>query len=177
MRLGETSLVGAYVIEPDPLRDVRGWFARTFDRAELEACGLETGIVQCSLSGNAVRGTLRGLHYQTPPHAEAKFVSCIRGGAYDVAVDLRPESSTYRAWFAVELTAENHRLLYVPPGCAHGFQTLLDDTELLYQITHEYVPAAARGVRWDDPAFAIEWPAVERRTMSERDATYPDYRG
>lgn len=170
-------MAGSHVVEPERIQDARGFFARTFSADEFAAHGLDARVEQCSTSFNARRGTLRGLHYQATPHAEAKLVRCTRGAIYDVAVDLRADSPTYLRWVAAELTADNGRALYVPEGCAHGFQTLADASEVLYQISSAYVPEAARGVRWDDPAFAIEWPPAPPggRTMAERDAQYPDF--
>jgi dTDP-4-dehydrorhamnose 3,5-epimerase len=171
----ETPLRGAFVIEPELLEDARGFFARTWCGRELEARGLVTRIAQCSTSFNKKKGTLRGMHYQAAPFAETKIVRCTRGSLYDVIIDLRPGSATLRQHFAVVLTAENRKMLYVPAGFAHGFQTLEDDTEVLYQISEFYSSAHARGVRWDDPAFGIRWPADER-TIVDRDRTYPDFR-
>jgi dTDP-4-dehydrorhamnose 3,5-epimerase len=173
----ETPVVGALVVEAQRIEDERGFFARTFSNEEFAARGLDARVDQCSTSFNARAGTLRGLHYQAPPHGEAKLVRCTRGAIYDVAVDLRPGSSSYLRWLGVELTAENGRGLFVPEGCAHGFQTLVDATEVLYQMSTPYVPTAGRGVRWDDPAFGIEWPPPppDGRTMSARDADYPDF--
>jgi dTDP-4-dehydrorhamnose 3,5-epimerase len=177
MRFEESPLPGAWTIELDPLADERGWFARTFDAREFRARGLDPEVVQCSASFNARRDTLRGMHYQAEPHGESKLVRCVRGAIFDVVVDLRPESPTHRRWHGVQLSAENHRALYVPVGLAHGFQTLVDGCEVHYQMNRGYVPDAARGVRWDDPAFAIEWPpAGDGRTISERDRAHPDYR-
>jgi dTDP-4-dehydrorhamnose 3,5-epimerase len=175
MRFSETPLDGAWVIELDPLGDERGWFARTFDAEEFSAHGLEPAVVQCNASFNARPGTLRGLHYQAEPHGESKLVRCVRGAIFDVAVDLRPEAASYRRWHGVELSADNRRAFYIPPGMAHGFQTLTEDCEVLYQMGHRYVAWAARGVRWDDPALAIRWPEVEGgRVISQRDLSYPD---
>jgi dTDP-4-dehydrorhamnose 3,5-epimerase len=144
---------------------------------EFASRGLDTRVDQCSTSFNAREGTLRGMHYQVAPHGESKLVRCTRGAIYDVAVDLRPDSSTYLGWFGLELSADNGCALFVPEGCAHGFQTLADTSEVLYQISTPFVPDAARGVRWDDPAFGIEWPAAPPggRTMASRDAGYPDF--
>ncbi len=170
-------MAGALVVEAEPIEDERGHFARTFSSEEFAARGLDARVGQCSTSFNARAGTLRGLHYQAAPHGEAKLVRCTRGAIYDVAVDLRSDSPTYRDWVGVELTADNARALFVPDGCAHGFQSLVDATEVLYQISTPYVQAAARGVRWNDPAFGVEWPAAppKGRTMSARDAEYPDF--
>jgi dTDP-4-dehydrorhamnose 3,5-epimerase len=176
VRLVETPLAGAYVVELDLLGDERGWFARTYDEAWFEEHGLDPVGVQCNSSFNAARDTLRGMHYQAPPYGEAKLVRCVRGAIWDVGVDLRPGSDSYREWHGVELTADNRRGLYLPAGLAHGFQTLTEDCEVQYLMGHVYVPEAGRGVRWDDPAFAIDWPAPHgERTMSEKDAAYPDF--
>jgi dTDP-4-dehydrorhamnose 3,5-epimerase len=172
----ETPIAGAILIELEPLSDERGSFARTFAVGEFAAHGLETRVVQCNTSTNVHAGTLRGLHYQLPPYAEAKLVRCVRGSLYDVVVDLRPESPTYCAWHGVELSASNLRMLFVPAGLAHGFQTLEDDTEVLYQMSEEYSAEYARGVRWDDPVFGIQWPDTDVRTISERDRDYADFR-
>jgi dTDP-4-dehydrorhamnose 3,5-epimerase len=174
--LEETRLAGAFVIEIEPLRDERGFFARTFDRELLERHGLAADVIQSSVSFNERAGTLRGMHYQAEPHGEEKLVRCTRGAVLDVIVDLRPESPTYCEWLAVELDERSRRALYIPRGIAHGFQTLADSSELLYQMSTPYVPGAGRGVRWDDPAFGIEWPEPPAgRIMSERDRTYPDF--
>lgn len=176
MRFVEAPLHGAHVVELDLLGDERGWFARTYDEALFVQRGLEPVGVQCNSSFNAARGTLRGLHFQRAPHAEPKLVRCVRGAIWDVGVDLRRDSPTYRRWHAVELTADNRRGFYLPAGLAHGFQTLTDDCEVHYLMGHVYVPEAAAGVRWDDPAFAIEWPAPHgERTISARDRSYPDF--
>jgi dTDP-4-dehydrorhamnose 3,5-epimerase len=171
----ETPIAGAILIELEPLSDERGSFARTFAVDEFAAHGLETRVVQCNTSTSVRAGTLRGLHYQVPPYAEAKLVRCVRGSLYDVVVDLRPESPTYCAWYGLELSASNLLTLFVPAGLAHGFQTLEDETEVLYQMSEQYSAEHARGVRWDDPAFAIEWPDVGERTISDRDRDYADF--
>jgi len=176
MRLVETPLAGAFVVELEQRRDERGWFARTYDEQLFAERGLEPVGVQCNTSYNAARDTLRGMHLQAPPHAEAKLVRCVRGAIWDCGVDLRPDSPTYLGWHGIELSAENRVGLYLPAGFAHGFQTLTDDCEVQYLMGHVYVPAAARGVRWDDPAFAISWPAPHgERTMSDKDRGYPDF--
>ncbi len=174
MIFAATALPGAFIVEPEPRADERGFFARTFCAREFAAHGLETRIAQCSVSYNPRRATLRGLHYQAAPHAEVKLVRCTRGEIFDVAVDLRPDSPAFRRHFAIVLSADDRRMLYVPQGCAHGFETLTDDCEVLYQNSEFHVPAAARGVRWDDPAFAIPWPLAPA-VISERDRTYPDF--
>jgi dTDP-4-dehydrorhamnose 3,5-epimerase len=177
MKLIETPLTGAWVIELERISDERGWFARTFAAEEFEAYGLNPAVVQCNASFNSRRGTLRGLHYQAGPHGESKLVRCVRGAIFDVAVDLRPDSPTRCRWHGVELNAANGRGYYIPAGLAHGFQTLTDDTEVIYQMGHRYVPDAARGVRWDDPAFAIEWPPTDgERIISVRDSSYADFK-
>ena len=176
MRFLQTPLAGVWVIELDRLGDERGWFARSFDAEEFRARGMNPAVVQCNTSFNARRGTLRGMHYQADPHGESKLVRCVRGSIFDVAVDLRRDSATFLQWHGVELSAESSDALYIPAGLAHGFQTLTDDCEVLYKMGHRYVPEAARGVRWDDPAFAIDWPpASGERIISERDASYADF--
>jgi dTDP-4-dehydrorhamnose 3,5-epimerase len=172
----ETAVAGAWVVETEPAADERGMFARTFDAGAFRERGMSAEVAQCSTSYNHRAATLRGLHYQAAPHAECKLVRCTAGAAYDVIVDLRADSPTRLRWAAVELTSENRRAVYVPRGVAHGFQTLVDGSELLYMIDHPHVPEAARGVRWDDPAFGIEWPDPGgERTISERDRAFPDY--
>jgi dTDP-4-dehydrorhamnose 3,5-epimerase len=166
--------VGAVVIEAEPVEDERGFFARSFCAREFAARGIDARVAQCNVSFNRERGTLRGLHFQHPPHAEAKLVRCTRGAVYDVALDLRSDSPTFLDHFAVELSAANRMMLFVPAGLAHGFQTLEPDTEVFYQMSAPYVPEAADGVRWNDPAFAIEWPLAVS-AISERDRTYPDF--
>ena len=173
-----TELPGVAVIELEGLRDERGYFARTFDAELFASHGLDAYVVQCSTSFNSRAGTLRGLHYQAAPHEEGKLVRCTRGRVWDVAVDLRPESPTHRRWLGLELDADGARSLYIPAGCAHGFQTLVNDSEVHYQMTAPYAPQAARGVRWDDPAFAITWPdapAGGARFLSEGDRAFPNY--
>jgi len=170
----ESPLRGAFIIDPEPVEDARGLFARTWCRREFEARGLETRMAQCSTSFNTRKGTLRGMHYQVPPFAETKIVRCVRGSMHDVIIDLRPGSPTFTRYVAVVLTAENRKMLYVPAGFAHGFQTLEDATEVFYQISEVYSPEHARGVRWDDPAFHIAWPEDERAIVA-RDRSYPDF--
>jgi dTDP-4-dehydrorhamnose 3,5-epimerase len=167
---------GAYVIEPERKEDERGFFARTWCVREFEAQGLETRIVQSSTSFNRRRGTLRGMHYQAPPYEEVKLVRCTMGSIYDVIIDLRPGSPTLRRHFGITLSAQNRQMLYIPQGIAHGFQTLESDTEVLYQMSEFYVAECGRGVRWDDPAFGIEWPIADP-VMNERDRNYGDFRG
>ena len=164
----ELKVKGAYRIELERIEDERGFFARTWSAQEFAERGLNPHLAQCSMSYNKKKGTLRGLHYQVAPHQEAKLVQCTRGAIYDVVLDLRPASPSDRRWDAARLTAASHRMLYIPEGCAHGFQTLEDDTEVFYQISHEYHAESGRVVRWDDPAFGIEWP-LRPTVMSQRD--------
>jgi dTDP-4-dehydrorhamnose 3,5-epimerase len=172
-----TPIPGVVLIEPERLVDARGSFARTYDADEFRSYGLNPAIAQCSASRNTRAGTLRGMHYQEPPHAEAKLVRCTRGAIFDVALDLRRDSPSYLRWYGVELSEETGVALFVPVGCAHGFQTLRPDSEVLYQISVPYQASAARGVRWDDPAFSIAWPEAPPggRTLSDRDGSYPDF--
>jgi dTDP-4-dehydrorhamnose 3,5-epimerase len=173
--VAETGLAGVLVVEPERHVDQRGWFARAYCRREFAEHGIDFVPVQISISSNTRRGTLRGLHFQVPPQSEAKLVLCTRGAAFDVAADLRPDSPTYRRWTSVELTAASRRAIYVPAGCAHGFETLEDDTELLYLISEFYEPSLQQGVRWDDPALEVEWP-VKPTVLSERDRSFPDFK-
>jgi dTDP-4-dehydrorhamnose 3,5-epimerase len=170
----ETRLPGAFIIDLHRQEDERGFFARVWCQREFEAHRLNPRLVQCSVSFNKKKGTLRGMHFQFPPHEEAKLVRCPMGAIYDVILDLRPHSPTFTEHVGVVLSAENHKMVYVPEGVAHGFQTLEDNTEVFYQMSEFYAPASARGVRWDDPAFGIPWPAAER-IISERDRRYPDF--
>jgi dTDP-4-dehydrorhamnose 3,5-epimerase len=170
----ETPLPGTWIVELEPLEDERGAFARTFATEEFERHGLNTKVAQCSVSFNPRRGTLRGMHYQAPPHGECKLIRCVRGAIFDVLVDLRPDSPAYCSWFGVELTPDNRRSVYAPEGVAHGLLTLAPMTDVSYQISAPYVRNAARGVRWDDPTFRIDWP-TDVEVISERDRSYPDY--
>jgi len=170
----ETKLSGVLEIHLEPQPDHRGFFARTWCRKEFEQYGLNARLVQCNLSFNARKGTLRGMHYQAPPNAESKTVRCIRGSIYDVVLDLRPQSPTFKEWVPIVLTAEKRNMVYIPEGCAHGFLTLEDQTEVFYQMSEFYHPESARGVRWDDPAFRIVWPD-EIKVISERDRRYPNF--
>jgi dTDP-4-dehydrorhamnose 3,5-epimerase len=173
MIFAETPLPGAYVIELDKHEDERGFFARSWCAREFTAKGLDPHLVQCNVSFNKLKGTLRGLHYQVPPHAEAKLVRCTKGSLFDVIVDLRKASPTFLKWFAIELTAANHRMIYIPNLFAHGFQTLEDDTEIFYQMSEFYEPAASKGLRWNDPRLGINWQDADR-TMSQKDQAYPN---
>ena len=174
MIFSSTRLQDAYLIDVEPRGDERGSLARTYCEREFAEHGAPMRIVQSSTIRSATRNTLRGLHYQEPPYGEIKLVRCTRGSIFLVMVDLRPASSTTRAWLGVELTAHNGRMAYVPEGFAQGYQTLEDEAEVLYHMSHEYVPEAARGVRWDDPALGIDWPHAEARIISERDRAWPD---
>ena len=171
-----TELPGVFIIEARQFPDERGFLATTWSAEEFKAHGLNSLMVQAIVSYSIRQGTLRGMHFQRAPFAQAKLVRCTRGAIYDVAIDLRPNSPTFKKWAAVELTAQNHRMFYIPEGFAHGFQTLADETEVFYQLSKGYTPEAAGGVRWDDPAFGIEWPDDER-TIVSRDRNYPDFKG
>ncbi|MDQ3918836.1 MAG: dTDP-4-dehydrorhamnose 3,5-epimerase [Acidobacteriota bacterium] len=176
MKFTETKLRGAFVIDPERFDDARGFLARSFSAREFEARGLNPRAAECNISFSERKHTVRGMHFQRKPHAQSKLVRCTAGAIYDVIIDLRPGSETFAQWIGAELTAENRRLLYVPEGFAHGFQTLADDTEVFYQIGDYYAPASEGGVRWDDPAFGIDWPERERVVINERDRGYPDFR-
>ncbi len=173
MRFIQTELPGAYIIAPQPLEDERGFFARISCAREFEDRGLVSTFVQSSIAYNRKKGTLRGMHFQLSPHEEVKTVRCTMGAIYDVIVDLRPRSPTFRSWTSVVLSAENRRMLYIPEGFAHGYQTLEDDTEVVYQMSQFYAPESARGIRWDDPSIAIRWPDVDRRVISDKDRERP----
>ena len=170
----ETGLSGAVIVDVERHTDERGFFARSWCTREFQERGLNPLVVQCNVSGNAVKGTLRGMHYQVAPHAEVKLVRCTKGAIYDVIIDLRETSPTFLRHVGVELTAENHRALYIPEGFAHGFMTLQDDSEVFYQMSAFYEPSAARGVRWNDPAFGIKWP-LPVTVISKRDQELPDF--
>jgi dTDP-4-dehydrorhamnose 3,5-epimerase len=170
----ETKLPGVFEIHLEPQYDERGFFARCWCREEFESMGLNIRVAQCSVSFNARKGTLRGMHFQSTPFQETKIVRCTKGAIYDVVVDLRPNSAMFKEWIAVVLTVSNRNMVYVPEGCAHGLMTLEDETEVLYQISEVYNAESSRGVRWDDPAFRISWPGVVE-VISERDRTYPNF--
>jgi dTDP-4-dehydrorhamnose 3,5-epimerase len=174
MILIPTPLEGAYIIDPERKEDQRGFFARTWCSQEAEAKGLNGLVVQCSISFNVRKGTLRGMHYQTAPYEEAKLVRCAMGAIFDVIIDLRRNSPTFKKHAHAILSAENRRMLYVPEGFAHGFQTLFDDTEVFYQMSQKHMPEYGRGVRWNDPAFGILWPE-DTRIIADRDRNYPDF--
>ncbi len=177
MEFTPSGIADVWILELERYRDNRGWFARTWCREEFRRQGLQDQFDQCSTSFNSRRGIIRGLHFQVTPYQETKLVRCTRGALFDVALDVRPTSPTFKRWVGVELTPDNGRQLYLGPGVAHGFQTLADNTEVFYQITTPWRPDAARGVRWNDPAFGIHWPLADQVLLSERDARYPDFRG
>jgi dTDP-4-dehydrorhamnose 3,5-epimerase len=172
----ETKIKGAFVIEPERFADERGFFARSFSEKEFSEHGLRVEFVEAAISFSLRKHTVRGMHYQAPPNAQAKLVRCTRGAIYDALIDLRPDSPTYKHWFGWELSAQNRLMLYIPEGCAHGFQTLADETEVFYQLSAGYAPASERGVRWNDPIFGISWPMTDGVTIKERDRTYPDFK-
>jgi len=175
MNFRKTELQGVYIVELQKLEESRGFFARAWCKHELEAAGLEAEIVQCNISYNAKKGTLRGLHYQADPYAEIKFVRCIRGAIFDVAVDLRENSTTYLKWMGVELSDINRNALYIPEGFAHGYQTLVDESEVFYQVSAYYNATYERGLRWDDQTIGIQWPDSNSVILSTKDRTWPDY--
>lgn len=170
----ETRIPGAFIIETEQIEDDRGFFVRQWCKNEFEAHGLASGFVQANATLSKKRGTIRGLHYQTAPHEEAKLVRCIRGAMFDVIIDLRPSSSTYAQWLGTELRADDHTMIYIPEGMAHGYQILEDDTEVFYQVSQFYAPGVEQGVRWNDPAFEIEWPEAHAPILSEKDRNWPD---
>jgi dTDP-4-dehydrorhamnose 3,5-epimerase len=174
MQFYETKLKGAFIIEPEIIQDDRGFFARSWCKKEVDNYGINSDLVQCNISFNNKKGTLRGMHYQTFPHGEAKLIRCTAGSIYDVIIDLRPDSETYKQWFGTELSQENHKMIFVPEDCAHGFLTLRDNTEVFYQMSEFYHAEYAIGVRWDDPVFSIDWPD-EVQVISDRDRDYPDF--
>jgi dTDP-4-dehydrorhamnose 3,5-epimerase len=171
MLFTETKLKGAYIVELEPRADERGFFARSWCAEEFEKRGLNPRLSQCNISFNHRRGTLRGMHYQTEPYPEAKLVRCTMGAVYDVIIDLRVDSPTFRQWFAIELSAENRRALYIPENFAHGFQTLADNSEVFYQMSEFFHPECACGLRWDDTAFSITWP-IEEKILAEKDKSW-----
>ena len=176
MKFTKSKIAGVYLIDLDKFEDDRGFVAYAWNTQEFLDQGLDVKFVEMIVSYNLRKGTLRGMHYQSEPFAQAKLVRCTRGAIFDVAIDLRPESPTFKQWDAVELTAQNRRMFYIPEGCAHGFQTLEDDTEVLYQISNVYAPEYYGGVRWNDPAFGVTWPDDDR-TIIARDRDYPDFGG
>lgn len=175
MKFRETPVQGAFLVESEPFSDDRGYFMRAFCGEEFRNAGIDFNGVQANLAGSRSRGTLRGLHYQTSPHEEAKLVRCIRGSIFDVVVDIRPDSPSKGKWYGAELSATNHSMLYVPPGCAHGYQSLQDNSEVYYLVSEYYTPGAEQGIRWDDPGFAIDWPIKENVILSDKDKVWPDF--
>ena len=171
----QTLLQGAYLLELEKIQDERGFFAKAFCRKEFEGNGLNPDVVQANIGYSRFKGTLRGLHYQIAPHAEVKLVRCTAGAIYDVILDLRPESPSFKQWLGVEMTEDSYRMLYIPEGCAHGYLTLRDHTEVLYQVSMPYAPGAERGVRWNDPCFSIKWPDTEQLVISEKDQSWLDW--
>lgn len=174
MLFEETKLMGAYVIRVEPIDDERGFFARFFCKEEFERMNLESTLVQSSISYNKKRYTVRGLHYQEIPHEEIKLVACRKGEIYDVIVDLRKGSPTYMQWLGIKLSSTNRKMLYIPKGFAHGFQTLEDETEVIYHMTVPYHPESAKGIRWNDPTLNINWPYSREIVISEKDKSFPD---
>jgi len=175
MKFTPTRLNGSFIIDVEPMEDERGFFARSWCADEFLRHGLDPSLSQCSISFNKKRGTLRGMHYQGPPHAETKVVRCTAGSIYDVIVDVRPDSETFKQWISVELSAENNRMIYVPAGFAHGFQSLVEQTEVFYMVSTPYQPEYSRSIRWNDPQFAIDWPHEDQRVISERDRNCLDF--
>ncbi len=174
MDFAQTKLPGVFEVRLQPHADQRGFFARSWCQKEFATNGLNSSLAQCSVSFNKLKGTLRGMHYQVAPYREAKLVRCTRGTVYDVVLDLRPDSPSYKQWTSVVLSSEERNMVYVPEGCAHGFLTLDDDTEIFYQISEFYAPEAARGIRWNDPAFRISWP-IPVEVISDKDRSYPNF--
>jgi dTDP-4-dehydrorhamnose 3,5-epimerase len=172
----QTEIAGVHLVDMEPIEDERGFFARAFCQREFSRAGLDFSPVQANFSYNYQQGTLRGMHYQVPPHGEDKLIRVVRGAIFDVALDLRPESETYCHWVGFHLSAENRRSLYLPQGCAHGYLTLADDCEVYYLVSAEYSPKASRVVRWNDPTFGIEWPMASPRVISDNDRNAMDFR-
>ena len=175
MKFKETELNGAFIIEIEKIKDKRGFFARAWCQNEFKTHGLTPLVVQTNISYNKKKGTLRGMHYQKTPYEESKFIRCTRGAIIDVIIDLRPDSSTYKKWISVNLTADNYKMIFVPEGFAHGFQTLSDHAEILYQVSQFYTPGSEDGIRWNEPGFGIKWP-LEVTVISDKDMNWPDYK-
>ena len=175
MKFIPTRLKGSFIIDVDQKYDERGFFARSWCAEEFLKHGLNPNLAQCSISYNKTRGTLRGMHFQKKPHEETKVVRCTAGSIYDVIVDVRPDSETFKQWIWVELSAANRRMIYVPNGFAHGFQSLVEDTEVFYMVSTPYNPESSGSLRWNDPQFAIDWPHEDERVISDRDRNYPDF--
>ena len=176
MRFTETAVDGCFVVDLEPFSDERGFFARAWCADEMTEAGAASEVAQINMSRSEQAGTIRGLHWQTEPHGEAKFVRCLAGRVFDVCVDVRPDSPTFMKWAGVELTPQNRRAFSVPAGCAHGYQALDDGSEVLYLVSSRYEPGVERGLRWNDPAFGIEWPLAESAVVSDKDGAWPDYR-
>ena len=177
MKFTETGLDGAFVIEIEPRLDERGFFARGWCRREFEAAGIRINFVQANIAFSKNKGTLRGMHFQRAPHAECKLWRCVRGAIFDVMIDLRLNSPTFKKWFGIELTSDNHKMTLIPEGFAHGYLTTADNTEVFYLVSAFYTPEAEGGVRWDDPAFEVRWPMTDNLIISEKDKNWPDFRG
>ncbi len=175
MKFQETSVSGALLIEPEAFSDDRGCFMRAYCEKEFNKAGIDLSVVQANLVGSRHRGTLRGMHYQNEPYEEGKLIRCIAGSVFDVVLDIRTGSETYGQWYGAELTGTNRRMLYVPPGCAHGYLTLEDDTEVYYLVSEFYQPGAEQGIRWNDPVFSIDWPIKDDLVMSDKDRAWPDF--
>lgn len=173
MKFTETFIKSVFIIELEKFEDKRGFFARTWCEKEFKEHGLNPKISQISISLNKKKGTIRGMHFQLPPSEEAKLVRCSRGAIYDVIIDLRPQSKTFKKWFSAELTSKNHKMIYLSEGCAHGYQTLEDDTEVIYHMSVPHFSELYRGIRWDDPTFEIKWPITENIIISDKDKSYP----
>jgi dTDP-4-dehydrorhamnose 3,5-epimerase len=177
MKFSETGLDGAFVIEIEPRLDERGFFSRAWCRREFEAAGIRINFVQANIAFSKNKGTLRGMHFQRAPHAECKLWRCVRGAIFDVMIDLRLNSPTFKKWFGIELTSDNHKMTLIPEGFAHGYLTTADNTEVFYLVSAFYTPEAEGGVRWDDPAFGVRWPMTGNLIISEKDKNWPDFRG
>ena len=175
MKYTETKILGAFIIEPEKMEDERGYFIRGWCKSQFDARGLASNFVQFNISSSKKAGTMRGLHYQIPPHQETKLIRCTKGALYDVIIDLRMKSPTYMQWLGVELRADTYKMLYIPEGLAHGFLTLEDNTEVFYPASQIYYPLSERGIRWNDPNFDIKWPKTDVRILSEKDKNWPDY--
>jgi dTDP-4-dehydrorhamnose 3,5-epimerase len=176
MKFLEASVNGALLVEPKIIADDRGYFTRAFCAQEFRDAGVDLFVSQANLAGSRHRGTLRGMHYQVDPYEEGKLLRCIKGAVFDVVLDVREDSNTYGKWYGCVLTASNRNMLYVPPGCAHGYQTLEDDTEVYYLVSEYYNPGSERGIRWDDEQFCIDWPIKENPILSDKDRSWPDFR-
>jgi dTDP-4-dehydrorhamnose 3,5-epimerase len=175
MKFTQTGLTDAFVIDIEPYSDDRGFFARAWCRREFEGVGIQFNFVQANIAFSREKGTLRGMHFQRPPRAEAKLLRCIRGGIFDVMIDLRPDSPTFKKWLGIALTAENHKMVFIPEGFAHGYLATVHETEVFYLVSEFYAPDSEDGVRWDDPAFGIEWPMTDNLIISAKDKSWPDF--